>query len=109
MTAVTHSYVKNIDKVSKNAGTMHASAIPRRKRTTKRPAKFVHGICSNVMPPLDTSKCTKSMIATQHRSYQTIKFVASHLPTGKHCKAQFCGYSAIKYLWFTSQYDSDID
>ena len=38
------SYVKNIDRVSKIAGTMHASAIPRRKRTTKRPAKFVHGI-----------------------------------------------------------------
>lgn len=46
------SYVKNIDSISKNAGTIHASANPRRKRTTKKDAKLLHGICNNRIQPL---------------------------------------------------------
>ena len=38
------SYVKNIERIRRNDGTMQASAVPRRKRTTKRPAKFLHAI-----------------------------------------------------------------
>lgn len=46
------SYVKNIDSVNKKAGTIHASASPRKKRTTKRDAKLLHGTCSSKMEPL---------------------------------------------------------
>lgn len=31
---------------------MHASAKPRRIRTTKSEAKLLHGICNNKIPPL---------------------------------------------------------
>jgi hypothetical protein len=33
-------YVKNMDSVIRKAGTIHASAVPRKNRTTKSPAKF---------------------------------------------------------------------
>lgn len=46
------SYVKNMESISKNAGTMHASARPRKKRTTKKVAKLLQGICNNRMQPL---------------------------------------------------------
>lgn len=46
------SYVKNMDKMSKNAGTIHASASPRKKRTTKNVAKLLHGMCNSRMQPL---------------------------------------------------------
>lgn len=46
------SYVKNIDKIMRNAGTMHASAIPRKKRTTNKEAKLLQGMCSSRIAPL---------------------------------------------------------
>ena len=45
-------YVKNIDIVSRKAGTIQASQHPRKNLTTKREAKLLHGMCSNVTPPL---------------------------------------------------------
>jgi hypothetical protein len=45
-------YVKNIDMVRRNAGTMQASARPRKNRTTKREAKLLHGMCSRIIHPL---------------------------------------------------------
>ena len=38
------SYVKNMDRMTRNDGTMLASATPRKKRTTKKEAKLLHGI-----------------------------------------------------------------
>lgn len=52
MSTACSSYVKNMDKMSKKAGTMHASAIPRKKRTTKSDAKLLHGICNRRINPL---------------------------------------------------------
>lgn len=37
-------YVKNMDMMSRNEGTMQASAKPKRSRTTKREAKLLQGI-----------------------------------------------------------------
>lgn len=41
-----------MDKMIKKAGIIHASAVPRKKRTTKSDAKLLHGICSNRIAPL---------------------------------------------------------
>jgi hypothetical protein len=38
------SYVKNMDRMTRNDGTMLASATLRKKRTTKKEAKLLHGI-----------------------------------------------------------------
>lgn len=45
-------YVKNMDMESRNAGTMDASATPRKNLTTNKVAKLLHGICRRVIPPL---------------------------------------------------------
>lgn len=34
------SYVKNIERISRKEGTMQASAVPRKNRTTNSPAKL---------------------------------------------------------------------
>lgn len=57
------SYVKNMDRMIKNDGTIHASARPRRILTTNSDAKLLHGICNNKIPPLfcrETSPCQHS-------------------------------------------------
>ena len=46
-------YVKNIDIVSRKAGTTQASQHPRKNLTTKSEAKLLHGMCSKVIPPLN--------------------------------------------------------
>jgi hypothetical protein len=46
------SYVKYMESMSRNAGTIQASVTPRKKRTTKILAKFRHGTCNKRMPPL---------------------------------------------------------
>lgn len=45
-------YVKNMDIMSRNAGTMQASASPRKNRTTKRDAKLLHGAWRRIINPL---------------------------------------------------------
>ena len=45
-------YVKNMDMMRRNAGTIQASASPRKNRTTKREAKLLHGAWSRIINPL---------------------------------------------------------
>lgn len=45
-------YVKNMDIMRRNAGTIQASASPRKNRTTKRDAKLLHGACRRMINPL---------------------------------------------------------
>jgi hypothetical protein len=49
-------YVKNIDMISRNAGTIQASASPSRNRTTKREAKLLQGAWRRMIHPLLTGK-----------------------------------------------------
>jgi hypothetical protein len=41
-----------MDKMIRNAGTIQASAIPRKKRTTNSEAKLLQGMCRRRIPPL---------------------------------------------------------
>jgi hypothetical protein len=45
-------YVKNMDMMIRNAGTIQASARPSKNRTTKREAKLVQGAWRRIMQPL---------------------------------------------------------
>lgn len=51
------SYVKNMDRMIRNAGTIHASARPNNTRTTMREAKLLQGTCSKRMAPLNFEEC----------------------------------------------------
>lgn len=53
------SYVKNMDRMIRKDGTMHASARPRRIRTTKSEPKLLHGICNSKIPPLFWEKLSQ--------------------------------------------------
>lgn len=56
------SYVKNMERMMRNDGTIHASARPRKIRTTKSEAKLLHGICNNKIPPLCAEKSARISI-----------------------------------------------
>lgn len=84
-----------MERMSRKEGTMLASAVPSKKRTTKRPAKLLQAMWRYMNPALQfvsgLSACSINGV------YQIVRFKASHLPTGNLWSAQFCGHSARRY------------
>ena len=92
MSTACSSYVKNMERIRRKDGTTQASAIPRRNRITKSPAKLWQAAWRYRKPDLESLVIWCGLGLTD--AYQIVRFSASHFPTGKRWRAQFWGHSA---------------